>query len=287
MCKAGRYYLPGTVTGLRETLVTSSDLAQPQYILTLPGPGWSPVVGAVFTAAFFLLLTGKFVLPALACGVLAVVAIIVWAWGNDQGPAEPADIGGGICLPVNVTGRNSHAWLATLILNIVLFNIFAGVIFTYLFLWTVNESFLPAASAMPDLPWPALSIAMLVGGSALVGVARRTLGSAVITIALLLLAAVLIVAGVAPAAYAHWAAGLRPDVNSYGATVFTLFGLAASVAISAVILCLYSIARIVAGLLDERRRLTFEVTAMVCHYAVAQAVLTVAFVTAMPRLLGP
>ncbi|MCU0790518.1 MAG: cbb3-type cytochrome c oxidase subunit I, partial [Nitratireductor sp.] len=285
---AGRYYLPGSVTGMRETLITSSDMARPQYILNLPGPGWSPFIGAVFTAAFFLLLTGKFVLPAVACGVLAVAAIVVWAWGNDRGPGEPADIGGGIKLPVNITGRNSHAWLATLILNIVLFNIFAAVIFTYLFLWTVNADFLPPPSQRPDLLLPALSIALLLGASALVGLARRALDpSPWLAGTLLLPAAVLVAAGCLPSAYGFWEAGLRPAANSHGATVITLLGLAAAVGASAAFLCFYSIARIVAGLMNGRRRLSFEVTAMLCHYAVAQGVLTVAFLALMPILLGP
>ena len=55
--KAGRYYLPGAPTGHRETIVTSSIEAIPQYLLRLPGPGWTPVLAAVFTAACFLLLT--------------------------------------------------------------------------------------------------------------------------------------------------------------------------------------------------------------------------------------
>ena len=46
--KAGRHYLPGTITGGRETIVTSPIEATPQYLLRLPGPGWMPVArGAV------------------------------------------------------------------------------------------------------------------------------------------------------------------------------------------------------------------------------------------------
>lgn len=33
---AGRYYLPGTATGSRETIVTSAIEARPQYVLQLP-----------------------------------------------------------------------------------------------------------------------------------------------------------------------------------------------------------------------------------------------------------
>ena len=55
----GEHYLPGTVTGRRETIVTSPIAARPQYVAILPGPGWPPVLAAVGTAAFFLLLTVK------------------------------------------------------------------------------------------------------------------------------------------------------------------------------------------------------------------------------------
>ncbi|HEX4893018.1 MAG TPA: cytochrome c oxidase subunit I, partial [Hyphomicrobiaceae bacterium] len=79
----GRHYLPNAPTGGRETIVTSAIEAEPQYVLRLPGPGWSPVLAAFFTAACFLLLTVKLVVPAAICGVLAVVATLVWMWGQD------------------------------------------------------------------------------------------------------------------------------------------------------------------------------------------------------------
>ena len=57
--KAGRYYLPNTATGGRETIITSAVDARPQYLLQMPGPGWSPLLAAFGTAGFFLLLTVK------------------------------------------------------------------------------------------------------------------------------------------------------------------------------------------------------------------------------------
>ena len=57
--RPGRYYLPGTATGRRETIVTSPSRRRRNTLLRLPGPGWTPFLAAVFTAAFFLLLTVK------------------------------------------------------------------------------------------------------------------------------------------------------------------------------------------------------------------------------------
>src|SRR5690606_129831 len=55
----GAHYLPGALTGTRDTLVTSAVHARPQWVLRLPMPGWAPLVAAWFTAAFFFSLTFK------------------------------------------------------------------------------------------------------------------------------------------------------------------------------------------------------------------------------------
>ncbi len=57
--EAGRYFLPNTATGARETLITSTARAEPQYVQIMPGPSWWPLLAALFTAGFFLLLTVK------------------------------------------------------------------------------------------------------------------------------------------------------------------------------------------------------------------------------------
>ena len=79
-------YLPNAPTGARETIITSPIEAAPQYLQRLPGPGWTPFLAAIFTAAFFMLLTVKLVTVALSCGVLAIAFILVWTWGNDPEP---------------------------------------------------------------------------------------------------------------------------------------------------------------------------------------------------------
>src|SRR5690606_8439396 len=52
--RAGQHFLPNAPTGSRETLITSPIDAVPQYVIQMPGPGWSHVLAAVFTAACFL-----------------------------------------------------------------------------------------------------------------------------------------------------------------------------------------------------------------------------------------
>ncbi|HEX5633684.1 MAG TPA: cbb3-type cytochrome c oxidase subunit I, partial [Gemmatimonadales bacterium] len=106
--EAGEGYLPGPATGGRDTLVTSPFEAEPQYVLRLPMPGWAPVVAALFTAAFFLLLTFKLAWIAAACGLVALAALLHWGWSLDP-PADlgPVDVGGGLTLPAYMSGPRS------------------------------------------------------------------------------------------------------------------------------------------------------------------------------------
>src|SRR3546814_16286468 len=106
----GQWFLPGEPTHRRETIVTSPLRSIPQYLVIIPGPSWWHVIAAAFTAALFLSLTVKLTLPAALFGVIAIGAMLRWAWALDKGPdPEPVDDGGGLTLPVYTPGNRLHA----------------------------------------------------------------------------------------------------------------------------------------------------------------------------------
>ncbi|MBC7944687.1 MAG: cbb3-type cytochrome c oxidase subunit I, partial [Burkholderiales bacterium] len=287
--EAGRYYLPGAPTGRRETLITSPIDAQPQHLLQLPGPGWSPLLSAVFTAAFFLLLTGKFVMPAMICGVLAIALMIKWLWATDPGPShEPVEIGGGITVPVYDTGTSSHSWWAMVVLIVVAAAIFSSLIFSYLFLWTVAPEGWPAADRLPAPPYPLLAAGLLAVSSALIAYASRSLEkSAAWPLRVsLLLAVPLIGAAFGFELYGQLQAELRPTDSGYAAVVYTMVAFQGFYAFVLTLMALYTVARSFRGLLNSKRRATFDNTMLLWHYGVAQALVALALVHGFPRLLG-
>ena len=76
-----------------------------KLLLRLPGYGWPPLLAAVFTAGFFMLLTVKAVTLALMSGVLAVAMILIWMWEQrSEAAARRAEIGHGIKVPTYVVG---------------------------------------------------------------------------------------------------------------------------------------------------------------------------------------
>src|SRR5690606_8503928 len=101
--EAGRYFLPGVAVQGRETLVTSPLSAAPQYLQSMPGPSIWPVMAAVFTAGFFLILTIQLYAVAVVSGVLAVLSVLRWLWETDRPMPEPtADVGAGVRVPTYV-----------------------------------------------------------------------------------------------------------------------------------------------------------------------------------------
>jgi cytochrome c oxidase subunit I+III len=279
--KAGRYFLPGSATGARETIITSAIDATPQWLLRMPMPGWPPFIAAVFTAVFFLLLTVKWVVAAGVCGVVALAAMLSWAWQLDRGAKlAPVDIGGGVRLPVYASGPFSQTWWAVIILILVIGTTYACLVFSYLYFWAIRPELWPAAEGT-YVPW--VNAACLVASSAAVGVANRGLmHESSITVNVALGAAiVLILAAFGLELHAH--RGLSPRESSYAATVQTFVAVNGLCAIAVSALALYALARRLAGLLDHERRNVFDNARLLWHYVAAQNLAGLVLVHGFPR----
>ena len=288
--EAGRYYLPGSSTGRRETIVTSPIEAAPQYLLRLSGPGWTPLLAAVFTAAFFMLLTAKAVLLALICGVFAVAMVLVWMWDSDPEPLEAVDIGGGIKLPTYASGSLSHSWWAMIVVLLVAGSLYLAYVFSYLYLWTVSPQFWPKPAALAPVTSPALSAFLLVAGSAIVVVAGRGLprnarGRRSFEM-LTVLAAVALAAALMSEVSAQWQTGLRPETDIHGALVAMAAFLQAQMTLAVLVMAGFAVARSIAGRLDRERREVFDNLGLLYHYTVGQSLLGLLLVHGFPRLAG-
>jgi len=291
---AGAHYLPDAPTGGRETLVTTAVEARPQYVLQMPGAGWPQVLTAVFTAACFLLLTVKAVVPGMVAGVLAITFVMVWLWPLDPGPAKGrVAVGAGLDLPTYMTGPQSHGWWAMVVLMLVAAALYLSFVFSYLYLWTVSPEVWPpgGSPSLPALDRPALS-ALLCGIAVVAFVAadrwlppagsRRVLPAVAGT----LVGGASLVAAVTVEIMGHWQSGLAPTATAYGAMVYLAGVLAAQVAVVVMLMGLFTIARLVAGRTDRERRNCFDHTALLAYYAAAQTVLGLVLVHGFPRLVG-
>jgi len=291
--EAGHHYLPNAPTGGRETIVTSPIEAIPQYIIRMPGPSWTHFFAALFTAAFFLLLTVKLVVPAVVCGVLAIFSCLVWVWELDPGPGpSPVEIGAGLKLPVYQTGPSSHSWWAMIILMLVAGSLFVAYVFSYLYLWTVSpQVWPPTGSPAPSaLKLPAMSgVLLLLSILAFVGAGRtlpRPGGRSSTMLALLLLATACLIGGVAVDLYSHWEMGLRPTVSSYAAIVYMAGVLTGQIALAVAVMTLFTVARYATGKLDSERRNSFDSTSLLGRYGAAQGLFALLLIHGFPHAIA-
>jgi len=287
--KAGRHYLPGTITGRRETIVTSAVEATPQALLRLPGPGWSPLLAAVFTAGFFMLLTVKLVTLAVVSGALALAMILIWMWQSDPRPTRRAEIGHGIKVPTYLSGPLSHSWWAMVVLLLVAGSLYLAHAFSYLYLWTVSPQVWPRPEQLPAIGWPLASGLLLAASSGLIILISRLLPAGqrntALFVAVTLLAVTALGGGLGVEAYAHWRGGLRPDADAHAAMVFMTSLLQLQLVLALVVMAGFAIARRLAGLLNRRRRVVFDNLALLWHYTVAQGLVGLLLVHGFPRLL--
>jgi cytochrome c oxidase subunit I+III len=289
--RAGQHFLPGTVTGLRETIVTSPVEARPQYLAIIPGPGWPHFLAAVCTAGFFLSLTIAQYWPAAAFATVAIGAIVFWLWtATDLGAVVPhAEVGGGLRLPVYLNGPDSLSWWAMIVLLLVDGTVFACLAFTHAFLWLSNAgAWPPAGTALPGLAAPLGTAALLALAAFLLWAAERLLrgGHARAMAGVLLLALPAHLGALALDLNAVWQAGIRPTAHAFGAAIFANQFWQGIHAVTVLAMALYAAARALAGLLGPARRVTFDNVRLFWLYALGQAAAGMVLTHLLPRVLG-
>ncbi|MCX7282481.1 MAG: cytochrome ubiquinol oxidase subunit I, partial [Novosphingobium sp.] len=271
----GRYFLPGSVTGLRETLITSPINAEPQYLQIMPGPSPWPIAAAVGTALHFLSLTVQAYGFSLFCGVVSIACVLRWLWETDRPhKMTQGDVGGGIVLPIAVTGPTSHGWWALNTLMVVMGMIALMAMFSCLYLYGIH----PEVWIAPPPRVQTASIVLLAAAAfVLARLSRRQLAKRAAGVfpgqAPWLLAA-LAAAALAVSAWTDWTgwrgAGLDPAASGQGATVFAMIGFQSVTVAIAVIMSCYLGYRSGRGLLQGPANVTLDIVTRYIGYVALQ-----------------
>ncbi len=287
--EAGQHYMPGLVTGGRETIVTSPVDAKPQYLLRLPGPSWLPVIAGVGTAGFFFALTVKQMVASALFAVIVLVSVLRWLWQGDPPPGDKLhDVGGGVRLPDYMTGSRSHAWWAVVVLMLVNGSVFASLAFAFFYLWTINTGgWPPAGVATPSVSWSAaaatLCVASALAGKLAGGALDRRQGT--LTDLLQVAGTLALWAAFVATLAALRVAGITPGAHGYGASIHALLGWQGLHVLLVSLMCGYTIVRRHCGLLDHRRRGIFDNTWLMWLFTAGQGLLLLAIINT-PRLGG-
>jgi Heme/copper-type cytochrome/quinol oxidases, subunit 1 len=280
----GRYFLPGTATGLRETIITSPIRAEPQYLQIMPGPSAWPLLGALFTAGFFLLLTVQAYTPAVISGVLAVPSIMRWLWDTDRTVAEPeVDVGGGIRLRTYATGSGTHGWWAMVMLLVVAAMVFLMTVFAFLFVRGVHPEYW---SDYGGKGWALPVVGLYAGAAGLVWLGRYLLrreGSTHWSPATQVLLAGATIALAWAVDFTGWrGTGFDPELSAQGALVMAFLAQQGLLAAVALLMVLYLAARTSRNLIVRPRSVTLDVVSLFLLYAAAQGAVTALITRLVP-----
>ncbi|MGR3435922.1 MAG: cytochrome c oxidase subunit I [Shimia sp.] len=158
--------LRGATHGRRETVGCDPITGAPLQVVRLPHPTWVPMVAALgLTILFCGILTSIY----WACPVglaIFLAAVATWIWEpSDSGVS--IDAGLGHTLPVGLVSRRSHLNLATQGTLLVMWALWASLLFGVLYLWNIKPDFADRAGDAAHLP-------ALLGGVA--GVAMAIVG---------------------------------------------------------------------------------------------------------------
>ena len=282
----GRFFLPDAEEARRETIITSVIDAEPQQCQRLPGSSFITMWAALTTGGFFIFGTFHWWWPALASLVIALAVIIYWLWtGTALIPEKEAKLVGlGLTLPLYVSGSQSVGWWAMFITMLAILAAFVSLVFGYFFFWTVRLDFPPKPLPGPDLFWPLVGAALILGAWSLTLLARRCnrldnawgfyIGS--------LIAVAAGLGGAAALIAAPWFSGLDPKSHVYPAMVWSIvLWTAAQLGVGS-IMQLYCIARRWANRMTARYDIDIHNVALYWHFTAFTAVIAVAVIAGFP-----
>jgi cytochrome c oxidase subunit I+III len=282
-----RGYLPDAPTEGRESLLTAPITGQPEQILRMPGPGWTPFVAALAVAVLFTALTFKLTALAAVSGGLAVAMVLSWMWRLDKAyPKELADAGRGLGLPLYCNDNRSLGWWAMTVVLIADASLTISIVFAYLFLWTAKPAIWPPdGSKAPDLGRPALLAALIAGAWLSFEVVERFNRRDRRAAAMAGLVAVAVLATVGLMLGWTWpgSLGIDPTRHSYGAAVCTLLlwaGVHVSLGVAMVLWCLV---RLFLGMVDSWRSVTLRVSLLWWRFTAAATAAVLVLIAGFPH----
>ncbi len=284
---AGRFYLPDSPDGRRESLITTVIDARPQHVQRVTGPSWLPIIAAAFTGGAFIFPTFHIYWPAALCGAAALATIVWWLWRDTARIPKVGlyDAGLGLRLPTYMSGPSSVGWWAIWITMLGDSTAFASLVFGYFFYWTARPDFPPAGALHPDLTLIGLATTGLVAAWALTLTARVVNRAGRVVAARLALVAgvAATLAGAAALLGAIWP--LDPVTHVYPATVWALVVWTLVHAGAGVVMQLYVLAGSLAGKCTPNHDADLHNVALFWHFMGLTAVVTAAVIGLFPLVI--
>jgi len=274
---AGVHWLPGSLTGGRETLLTSPWEAAPRRVVVLAGDSLWPVLGAVGTAAFFLLMTVKSTAGTLAGLLLATVAIWRWLWQTDaHPPMAEGEAAEGRWLPIGASGRASPSYWATWIVIVVGASVLASMGFAHLHVAMRLAVCPPPGAQLPGSSTLLWATAGYAASAALMAAVGRGLGAGPLArwrVAGLPVAWGLVAGSFELGRRAALGQGPAPTVDAWTGTLAALVAYQGLHVVMLLVLAAYLGARILAGLVRPRQRNTWDNIRLLWGWCCVQGVL--------------
>jgi cytochrome c oxidase subunit I+III len=283
----GEFYLADNDDDRRKTLRTGTVMGEPRQVILLPHPSWLPMMASAATAAFFGLAIFKL---WWLCGVALVVLIalgLTWMWDTEARPDPNLhDIGRGDSVPVHLNGSETHGFWGMGLLAIFDATALASLVYSALFLWTVNPDNPPPVPEV-SLVWPLVAAGLV----ALASLAYRFAAMANLRgrfgglLAGLLAAPIAMLAAGGTMMLSLAAADIWPTETAYAAiywmfAAWTGFHMAAGS-----ILVTYMVARSLAGKVSPDRRQSLQNVELFWHLTAATALVALLLIHVWPRVI--
>lgn len=285
---AGEGYLADAREGKRETLVTSVLDAEPEQVLRVGPPSWLPMLAAIGLGGVFILSVFKLWWLVLLSGLFFIGVVYRWLWtGTAVIPEKPSkDIGGGISVPLYVSGARSTGWWAMFITMTGDLTAYLSVLFGYFFFWTVHDQFPPAGVSGPGWEWPLVAAGLAIAGwGAMVGARTvNRLGHVKFARGLIVASMGLAIATAAALFAGPWVHGLDPTAHAYPAIVWALVVWVMLHLGAGLLMQGYCVARSLAGLMTPTHDADLANVTLYAHFALFSAVLTAAVIGGFPFL---
>jgi cytochrome c oxidase subunit I+III len=224
----------------------------------------------------------------LAAATLAL--ILAWAWNSEIVPTDETEqhVGHGIYLPYYVTGPKSHAWWAMVVLIAVDAAAWGGLLFAYLYTWTVSPVWPPEGITGQLDAGTALIAAVLLALSAgaimLAPFADRA-GRRLVMIGTLGAAALLGAGGIWFLIDLLAASGFDPTVHAYTALVWMMVAWPAGHIVLGMIMALFCMAKATVRPQGLAWSHAVDTTALWWGWSAIQALVSLAIIVFYPQLV--